>query len=130
MKNAMSNPSPATYITHRSPLSPNSGKSFGIPFSFYAKSYVPNSHIREPETTVFIPGVGSYEVAEKIGTAKLKYSISGKHKDLIASASPSCNKYKPSDKLTRSSKFSETTFGFGKKYDFTQFPTVCSPGPA
>ena len=63
-RNAREVPSPAKYAQHVRAGSMVQSRSFGIPYKFYAKTYIPKMNIKEPEQCLDIPGVGSYEVQE------------------------------------------------------------------
>ncbi|KAL4473734.1 hypothetical protein ABPG74_022598 [Tetrahymena malaccensis] len=131
IKNAEENPSPAKYATHRSLGSLPTAKSFGLAYSYYSKTYIPKVTIKEPEASRDIPGVGQYEVTEKFAQNKAKYSFYGKgivFQDMFPKCSPPCNQYSPNEKLTKSSRFSDPSFGYGQKYDFTKVTKV-TPGP-
>lgn len=62
IKNAQEIPSPAKYSSHSSFGNLNTAKSFGLAFKYYAKTYIPNVSIKEPEACRDIPGVGKYDI--------------------------------------------------------------------
>ena len=77
------------------------------------------------------PGPGSYNVITEPGKNKTKFSIYAKGKtfaQMQKSDNPAANYYSPKRILTETSRFRNTTFGFGTKIDLSKAANNF-PGP-
>ncbi|EGR29845.1 hypothetical protein IMG5_147740 [Ichthyophthirius multifiliis] len=81
LKNARDYPSPNHYQRIKTQVNTKMGKTFGIPYKFYNKTYIPKNNLQTVEFARELPGVGQYEVIQGPGKDKLKYSLYGKIKE-------------------------------------------------
>ncbi|KAL4499903.1 hypothetical protein ABPG72_015252 [Tetrahymena utriculariae] len=133
LRNAKENPSPNHYQSAKSnsPLNTtHHGRSFGIPFHYYYKTYIPGYRVQCTEVAKDLPGVGQYEITKEPGKDKLKFSLFGKPKNRNYNSDfPACNHYNPNPVLELNARYTKLTFGKGNKYDFTKQNRNINPGP-
>jgi len=130
-KFAKDNPAPDRYNLKSDFESKHKGRTFGLPHSVYAKTYMPGSNVVHPEVAKNIPGPGSYNYDEAIGTDKVKYTLKPRGRmfnEGLGGDTPASNYYAPSDVAISPSRFKNTTFGVGGRYDFTKAGNS-NPGP-
>lgn len=82
----------------------------------------------QPEFMRHSVGPGRYEVREKIGNDKVKYSFGLKRFTKDDNDNPPCNMYSLKEKLVSNERFSKITLGKGNKIDLAK-PLNHNPGP-
>lgn len=99
-------------------LRPNQGKTFGLPYSAYAKVYLPGN--RFGTSMIEAPGPGAYEARTLLGSNK-KFSLKSRVKpaDSATRDNPPPNSYHLNYNLCEPQKFSSITFGFGTRCNVT-----------
>lgn len=130
-KRAITFPGPDRYLLKSDFQNKQSGKSFGLPYSAYAKTYVPGNNTLPPEIAKDLPGPGAYYSVQIPEPKKARITFKPKGKmfnEALVLDSPPVNHYNPKTTLVDSTRFRNTSFGFGKKLDFTKDKS-CNPGP-
>jgi len=131
-KFAKENPAPDRYNLKSDFDNKHKGRSFGLPHSVYAKVHIPGTNVVHPEVARNIPGPGSYNTEEAIGADKVKYTLKPRGRmfnEGLGGDTPASNYYTPSDVAISPSRFKNTTFGVGGRYDFTKAGNSYVPGP-
>ncbi len=125
-------PSPNSYrIKSEFGTNKTKGKSFGLSFSAYAKTYVPNCTWVPPEIAKDYPGPGQYLTPNLPEPKKPRITIKRRLKmfnEGLGMDVPSSSHYRPITTLQESARYRKITFGFGTKHDFTKV-TNQNPGP-
>ena len=130
-KQAKDNPGPDRYNLKSDFDVKNKGRSFGLPFSVYAKNYLPGVNLVPPEIAKDYPGPGAYTIDDPIGAKKPKITLKPRGRmfnEVVGNDTPSSNYYSPSHTLVSPSRYKNTSFGFGQRYDFTKAVNQ-NPGP-
>lgn len=132
-KDARMNPSPDRYsLKSDFDKGHKKGRSFGIPYSYYQKVYLPGSREIPLQVTKELPGPGSYTIEKPVleGMNKLTLMPKGKmFNEGKATDSPSINRYTPSTEFVLPARFKNISFGVGDRYDFTKvFNDYPGPG--
>ena len=130
-KRAAQLPGPNKYTLRSTFQNDKAGRSFGLPFSVYAKTYIPEQTYLSPELARELPGPGAYYTARDPEPKKPRITIKHRGKmfnEALNIDSPPSSLYHPVMSLVESSRFKNTGFGFGEKHDFTK-NTNGNPGP-
>ena len=132
LKMARDNPAPNNYMVKSDFDIKNKGKSFGLPFSVYAKVKLPHIDILTPENAGSIPGPGYYNILnDSFGKYKKKALLLGKGKtmnDMIKEKAPPPNYYTPKSDLVINNRYKNMTFGISQRNTF-QENLRTTPGP-
>ena len=85
-------------------------KSFGCSWSKYYNNYYPEYFKTpmkkpQPEFSRHSVGPGKYEVREKIGADKLKFSFGMKHFSKYENDNPPCNSYSLKEKIVSNTRY-------------------------
>lgn len=124
-------PGPNCYNLRSTFQNDKAGRSFGLPFSVYAKTYIPEQSYLSPEVAKDLPGPGAYYTSRVPEPKKARITLKAKGKmfnEALNLDSPPSSLYHPVMSLVESSRFKSTGFGFGEKHDFTK-NTNGNPGP-
>jgi len=124
-------PSPNSYRIKSDFEKKGGGKTFGLSYSAYAKTYVPGCTWMPPEIAKEFPGPGHYYAPQIIEPKKPRMTIKPRLKmfnEHVNKDIPSSNRYNPVLSLVESARFRNITFGFGTKHDFTKAQNQ-NPGP-
>lgn len=82
----------------------------------------------QPEFSKHQVGPGRYEVREKIGADKLKFSFGMKYFTKYENDNPPCNSYTLKEKIVSNTRYNKISQGKGNKIDFSK-PANYNPGP-
>jgi len=124
-------PSPVSYKIKSAFDDKKAGKTFGLSYAAYAKTYVPGCTWMPPEIAKHYPGPGAYHTQQIPEPKKSRITIKPRLKmfnEYVSMDIPSSSRYNPVNSLVESARFRNISFGFGTKHDFTKVQNA-NPGP-
>ena len=105
------------------------GRTFGLPYSYYSKTYLPENDIISPEVAKEIPGPGNYKVNPDNFVGNLpKISLKFRIKNNFKNDVPAPNHYYPKTNYFENNRFKNISFGISARNSL-KINNDFTPGP-